>query len=91
MIRFSDTMIEEVDGKQYERHLKWYQCCDPFEYLKDYAIMGYLRRTDAENPPTRYEIERKIPEAEVCRATKFPESFINKKYKTKRPAKRKKQ
>lgn len=59
MLRFWDTMEEEVDGKLYERHLKWYQCCDPFEYLKDYKIMDYLRSTDAENPPTEQEAKPK--------------------------------
>ena len=91
MLRFWDTVEQEVDGQVYERHLKWYQCCDPFEYFKDYKIMNYLRRTDSESPPTEQDAQPKKPKQEFCSQSAFPESFVNKRYLTKRRAKRKKQ
>jgi len=91
MLKFSDTATEEIDGKTVEHHLKWYQCCDPFEYLKDYQIMKHMRRTDPKNPPLQQEVKRKAPEQKLCSPTTFLTSFENKYYRTKkRRVKRKK-
>ncbi len=89
MLRFSDVAFEEVEGERYEHHLKWYQCCDPFEYLKDFRIMQYLRPTDPANPPTQQTLRRASPKKTYCNQTTFPRSFVNKRHATKTKAKRK--
>lgn len=46
MLNFGLPLTEIRDGKEYTITAKWYQCCDPFEYLKDYTVMKYLAVSD---------------------------------------------
>ncbi len=34
---------EDVNGKKFIRGSEWYEYVDPFEYLKDYGIMAYMK------------------------------------------------
>jgi len=34
---------EDKDGNQFYRTTAWYEYVDPFEYLKDYGIIGYMK------------------------------------------------
>lgn len=43
MLQFGDTISETHNGKEYNVTLRWHQSCDPFDYLKDYGIIQYLR------------------------------------------------
>jgi hypothetical protein len=46
MLSFGLPRNEIIGGKEYTTTAKWYQCCDPFEYLKDYTVMKYLAVAD---------------------------------------------
>lgn len=43
----SELVCEEKDGQKWYRSEPWFRFVDPFEHLKDYRIMEYMRRTDA--------------------------------------------
>lgn len=92
MLRFSDTVIEEREGEMIEHHLRWYQCCDPFEYLKEFRIMKYLRpkKVNEESNKTK-KTENSQPAEKLCAPVAFPLNFQHMPYPTKkRKAKRKK-
>lgn len=51
MLNFGLQRTEIRDGREYTITAKSYQCCDPFDYLKDYTVMQYL--TVADNSPKK--------------------------------------
>lgn len=93
MLQFSDTMEEEKDGEIIEHHLKWYQCCDPFEYLKEFRIMQFLiPKANNQVPEKENTVKKPVPEEKVCNPVAFPLNFQHNPHPTKkRKAKRKKQ
>jgi transcriptional regulator with XRE-family HTH domain len=38
-----ETITYMKDGEEYQEHLEWYECVDPFKYLKNYGIMQYMK------------------------------------------------
>ena len=43
MFRIGCLIEEEEDGKKYIRGTEWYEHVEPFEYLKDYGIIKYMK------------------------------------------------
>src|SRR3569833_2735332 len=43
MMRIGGWVEDEEDGKKFYRTSQWYEHVDPFEYLKDYGIMSYMK------------------------------------------------
>jgi len=43
MMRIGGWIEDEEDGKQFYRTSQWYEYVDPFEYLKGYGIMEYMK------------------------------------------------
>ncbi|WP_214072604.1 helix-turn-helix transcriptional regulator [Mucilaginibacter sp. dw_454] len=43
MMRIGGLVEDEEDGKKFYRSSQWYEHVDPFEYLKDYGIIKYMK------------------------------------------------
>lgn len=43
MMRIGGWVEDEEDGKKFYRTSQWYEYVDPFEYLKDYGIIKYMK------------------------------------------------
>ena len=89
LLEIGQTLTEEVGGETIFHQFKWHQCCDPFEYLKDYQIMNYMRMTEAEQPPKLQKTKEEKPKERLCKPITFPFSFGNSHYSLKRKTKRK--
>jgi transcriptional regulator with XRE-family HTH domain len=49
MFRIGGLVEEEENGKKYIRGTKWYEHVEPFEYLKDYGIIKYMKLKEPDN------------------------------------------
>jgi len=46
MMRIAGWVEDEEDGKKFYRTSQWYEYVDPFEYLKDYGVINYMKYKD---------------------------------------------
>jgi hypothetical protein len=67
----SKSVKEKRDGKIWYTTAPWYHFVDPFEHLKGYKIMDYLRIISPEEIAERKEAERKKQEEKQTRRNTF--------------------
>ncbi len=62
LLKSHSVKTREKDGKDYTHMEKWYRFVDPFEHLKGYKIMNYMRVVTPEEMKARKEAEEKKAE-----------------------------